>query len=105
LGHKGDILGLRGESCKSLLNKGRLGPLWSRVLGSSEVIHVPGKRANRKSEVLVRDLSGNPTYQDLATTSAGDWGDTVTAFLAIAAQLKVLHATAGFQLSCFQLRY
>jgi hypothetical protein len=24
---------------------------------------VPDKRANRKSEVLVRDLSGNPTYQ------------------------------------------
>ena len=27
---------------------------------------VPGKRANRTSKVLVRDMSGYPTYQELA---------------------------------------
>jgi hypothetical protein len=31
----------------------------------------PGKRANRKSGVLVRNLSGNPTNQELTATLYG----------------------------------
>jgi hypothetical protein len=33
----------------------------------------PDKRANRKSEVLVRNLSGYPTYRDLAIRKVPDW--------------------------------
>jgi len=36
-------------------------------------VSTPDKRGNRKSEVLVPDLSGNPTYQDLTAWSVDNF--------------------------------